>query len=70
MSRYLGWVALLFMMVTFCCCGGLVFADISPAERVGEDGRISLRNESRKGGGSFFVGYGRSHRGGGVRGGK
>ena len=48
------------------------FADIAPAESIGSDGRVSLRDESRAGRGSFFVGYGssRGHRGGGLHGGK
>ena len=70
MSRYLGWVALVVMGCALLCSGVLVFSDLAGGDPVGEDGRISLRDESQRGGGSFFVGYGRSHRGGGVRGGK
>ncbi|MCB9780261.1 MAG: hypothetical protein H6742_16960 [Alphaproteobacteria bacterium] len=48
------------------------WADLVPAETVGEEQTVSLREESTRSGGGFFVGYsvGRSHRGGGLRGGK
>jgi hypothetical protein len=58
------------MALALVCSGALVFSDLPGGEAVGEEGRVSLRDESQRGGGLFFVGYGRSHRGGGVRGGK
>ena len=70
MTRYLGWVALVVMALALLYSGILVFSDQAGGEVVGEEGRVSLRDESQRGGGLFFVGYGRSHRGGGVRGGK
>lgn len=70
MGRYLGWGALVVMLAVLLCSGVLVFSDFAGGEPVGEDDRISLRDESQRGGGSFFIGYGRSHRGGGIHGGK
>ena len=43
--------------------------DIGLTETVDGDG-VSLRQASTQGNGLFFVGYGRVHQGGGLRGGK
>lgn len=72
MKSRIGWLAIAAVMVSFCCGGAMVFANVVPSDRIGADGRVSLRDESRAGRGSFFVGYGssRGHRGGGLHGGK
>ena len=35
MRTRIGWIAIAVVMASFCCCGGLVFADIAPAESIG-----------------------------------
>lgn len=71
MTARFGWVALVAVAAFFLCATGMVFADVGLSEQVGEDGRISLRDESASGNGYFFAGYAaRSHQGGGLRGGK
>lgn len=70
MSARIGWLALGAVCLGFLLSAGMVLADVGISEPVGEEQTVSLRDESSRGGGMFFVGYGRSHRGGGLHGGK
>lgn len=70
MTGKLGWAAIAGVLLFFVLSAGMVLADVGGADPVGDEQTVSLRDESSRGGGMFFVGYGRSHRGGGLHGGK
>lgn len=64
--------ALGFVLLTTGGAAVATWTDMVPAETIGEEQSVSLRDESTRSNGGFFIGYaaGRSHRGGGLRGGK
>ncbi len=62
-------------LLTGLALGGTLMAGAATlsnygAEKPEEPQGVSIRQESAKSGRGFFHGYGRSHRGGGLRGGK